>query len=431
MKLFLFTRFALRRAMIPLSVLLYTTASMAPAQTLSDEIFINGFETPGIAIPLSSPNGADFEYTAQVTIGDQTFAMTIDTASTTLGVAGHGCSGCTGATPLYSPSASATSTGQHGSSMYADGTGWSGPIYSDTIGLGNGSASVSLKFVDIDKANGFFSGENDYQGILGLGPSQNAVSNTDGYFPTAVGAGTNNILSFDLCDNTGDNAGTMWLGGDGGATKTQYTPLVPISINNPFYAFNVDALSLGETVVVSDAAATFSQPVLDTGTSLFYVPTSVYHSFETTLEVSSGFQTVFGNKTFASSGANAGCVQAIGVTDADVESNLPSISLSLPRVTSGQPDFVITAPALDTYIYNGGDGFYCLAIQDGGTQDPSTFGEAFMQAFHTVIDISGNRVGFAPPTTCVAPAIQQMLRPSLFAGPRRPPRPPRPGVAPQ
>jgi hypothetical protein len=357
---------------------------------------------------------------AQVTVGGQTFTMTIDTGSTTLGVAGAGCSGCTGVTPLYTPSSSAMATGQKGDSEYEDGSGWSGPIYSDTVGLGNGTPTVSVDLVEITTSKSFFDGGNDYQGILGLGPQGNAVGGTTGYMPAVLNAGVPSIFAFQLCDGMGAGAGTMWLGGSGPATSLTYTPMVPISTNNPYYAIDVDAVSLGGTSVVTNASATFQQPVLDTGTSLFYVPTSVFKAFQTTLQASSGFKAVFGSSTFATKGQNPGCLTDSNVTDAQVESALPPIVLSLPNVTSGQPDVTIQASALDTYIYNGGNGTYCLAIQDGGTQDASTFGDAFLQAFVTVVDIQSSRIGFAP-TGCVAPEVRQHRHPAR-TGPHRPPR---------
>jgi len=326
-------------------------------------------------------------------------------------------------TPVYAPSSSAMATVQTGSSTYEDGSGWSGPIYGDTVGLGNGTPSVTVDLVDITSATGgFFSGQNDYQGILGLGPSGNAIPGTTAYLPLVMGAGVASIFAFQLCDGSGNNAGTMWLGGDGSPGSPVYTPLLAINDNNPYYALNVDAVSLGSTSVVTNAASTFAEPVLDTGTALFYVPTSVFNTFQTTLQASSGFTAVFGTNTFATSGQSAGCVTDASATDAQVEAMLPPIILSLPNMTSGQPDVTIQASSLDTYLYSAGGGQYCLAIQDGGApnQDPSTFGDAFLQAFNTIIDIQGNRIGFSP-TGCPTPQFRRIRHPKK--GPHRGPRP--------
>jgi hypothetical protein len=290
--------------------------------------------------------------------------------------------------------------------------------------LGHGSPSVSIDLVDISKATNFFqsSDNNLEQGILGLGPQLNAEPNTTGYMPLEMASQTD-TFAFQLCDTDG----TMWLGGDGAPSGSiVYTPLLAISGNNAFYAMNVNGMSLGTTSIVTNASATFAQPVLDTGTSLFYVPTTVFNSFQTALEASAGFKTVFGSNTFATSGNNQGCVTNASATDAQVDSTLPPIVLSLPNMTSGAADVTIQASALNTYLYSGGNGQYCLAIQDGGApaDDPSTFGDAFMQAFVSIIDIQGGRIGFAP-SGCVNPQIRRTRHPAK-TGPHRGPRPRRP-----
>ena len=122
--------------------------------------------------------------------------------------------------------------------------------------------------------------------------------------PLVMAANIPNVFAFQLCDTMGSNAGTMWLGGDGTHGSMVYTPMPAMKDNNPYYSINVDAMSLGSTSVASNASAAFQQPVLDTGTSLFYVPTSVFNAFQSTLQASSGFKALFGSSTFATSGQN-------------------------------------------------------------------------------------------------------------------------------
>jgi hypothetical protein len=173
----------------------------------------------------------------------------------------------------------------------------------------------------------FFDPNNDFQGILGLGVGELANDNTDGYVPALSAAGLNNIFAFELCDNTGANASTLWLGGDGAVASAQYTP--PAStVDDPFYVINVNSLSLGSTNIVTDASTIFKQPLLDTGTSIIYVPNSVYKAFKTDLAASAEFKAVFGNNTFS----DFDCVADASVTDAQVESGLPPIVLSLPSL---------------------------------------------------------------------------------------------------
>ena len=71
------------------------------------------------------------------------------------------------------------------------------------------------------------------------------------------------------------------------------------------------------------------------------------------------------------------------VTDAQVESTLPPLTLSLPSTTSGQPDVTIKASALDTYLQRPAVGSTVSRCRTAD-QDPSTFGDAFLQAFVTI-----------------------------------------------
>ena len=365
----------------------------------SDEIFASSFQPVGYAAPLVAPEGPDRFYTAQITIGNQVFSLDVDTTSATLGVAGNTCTSCAGLSPRYIPSSSAVATSETASSSYGDGSGWSGPIYSDTVGLGNGTPSLTLDLVDITLQKQFFESGNDYQGILGLGPQQLALPNTTGYLPAAATAGLPDVFAFELCDDDG----TLWIGGDGAPQSPQRTPLVPISASNPLYRINVNGMSLGNTVIASNASANFHQPVLSSGTSLFYVPTPYYNAFKTVLQSSAEFKSLFGAGTLS----NMDCITNANVTDTQIDSVLPHISLSLPSLTNVATNVTIQASALDTYLYNAGGGQYCLAIQDAGTSNPSTFGIAFLQAFHTVIDVSGGSVGFARPTTCTQSAARR------------------------
>src|ERR1700733_1103415 len=116
---------------------------------------------PVAAIPLTTPDA--LFYIAQVTVGDQSFAMLIDTGSTTTGVAGATCTSCAvaGVSPLYMPSATAVDAGATAMTMYVDGSGWSGEIFQDAVALGFGVPSVELELASITAQNEFFRTEND------------------------------------------------------------------------------------------------------------------------------------------------------------------------------------------------------------------------------------------------------------------------------
>src|SRR5580704_2514457 len=127
-----------------------------------------GNEPSFYAIPLTTTDESFWAPTLHV--GSQSFVMDLDTGSTSTGIAGTGCSTCQNVSPEYTPTGSAVDQHMTATTEYADGTGWMGEIYQDTIGLGSGSPNATLNIVDIstqvvgaDGMAGFFDGENDYQ----------------------------------------------------------------------------------------------------------------------------------------------------------------------------------------------------------------------------------------------------------------------------
>jgi hypothetical protein len=306
--------------------------------------------------------------------------------------------------PLYAPGGGATNTNHTDSASYADGSGWSGTIYSDTVGLGHGSPNVMLNFVDITTQHGFFS-SNEYQGILGMGPAALLDPNTTGYFNQLEAAGVAPIMAFELCPSDG----TMWLGGydpSHVASAPQYTPILTTGTNADFYSINMTAMSIGgQNLGVS--SATFDGPIVDTGTSLFYVPNTAETALISKINSSTGFHALFPNKTLTdptnSTSSTAGCVTAgSGVTDAMVDAMLPALSMTFPAVGGGS--ITVNAAPLASYFQNAGGGQYCLTVFGGGDQGNATMGDSIMRAFVTVIDLGNKKVGFAPSSHCAAPA---------------------------
>ncbi|HEX4452499.1 MAG TPA: pepsin-like aspartic protease [Kofleriaceae bacterium] len=358
------------------------------------------------AIPLTTTS-QEF-WSPKMTIGGQTFVMDLDTGSTTTAVAGTSCSTCTNVSPEYMPSSSSMDEMKTAESEYADTTGWQGEIYQDTIMVGSNTPEATLAIVDIQTQvvdggqSGFFDGNNDYQGILGMGAPENAVNDTGAYFQTLVGSdGVKPVMGFELCAD----GGTMWLGGydeTHAQAAVQYTPMVPINNDNPFYSINVTSMAVGNTNV-GTGAATFQEPVIDTGTTFFYVPTSVQTGVINAVNASSGFQALFPGTTLQDDPdfSGVGCTQTSSVTDEQVDAMLPTLNVVMPGVTNGS-SVTFQIPALDSYMFDAGQGVFCLGIEDGGDQEASTFGDQFMQGFVSVIDTGNNQIGFALDKGCSA-----------------------------
>jgi cathepsin D len=348
---------------------------------------------PLAAIPLSTPDGT--YYTAQVTVGDQTFAMDIDTGSATCAVAGQGCASCAaaGVSPSYQPSATATDLQKTAATVYGDGSMLNGEIFQDTVTLGHGMPSVQLELLSIQSERQFFR-EAQFQGILGLGSTLLELRGTDTFFALETADGVSPVLAFELCAKNG----TMWLGGfDATAAESpmQYTPLLPISRTNAFYSINVDDVLIGGTSLGLNTAE-FESPILDTGTSLFYLPAKVFNAILSAINASSGFASLFGATALKANG----CVRANGVTSAAVDAALPAMAMKLPSTDPGAPDFTLTVNPSQSYLMDTGQGQFCLAMGEGGPTQGAILGDAFLSSFVTVIDRQNAQVGFAPDLGC-------------------------------
>ena len=349
---------------------------------------------PLAAIPLSTPDGT--YYTAQVTVGDQTFAMDIDTGSATSAVAGQGCTNCTaaGVSPLYQPSFTATDLHRTATSAYGDGSSLAGEIFQDTVSLGYGSPNVQLELMSVQSDRQFFKAA-QFQGILGLGSTLLELKGTDTYLAQETSAGVSPVLAFELCATRG----TLWLGGfdaSAAASPVQYTPLIPVGKTTPYYAINVDDVLMGGTSLGLQAAD-FESPIVDTGTSLFYLPTRVFNAILRAINTSSGYTSLFGRTPLRANG----CAQSNGAMAATVDAALPAMAVNLPSNVAGAQDLTLTVSPTQSYLIDAGQGQFCLAVGDGGTmQGGAILGDAFLSSFVTIIDRQNGQVGFATDMGC-------------------------------
>ena len=342
------------------------------------------------AIPLTTPD-ASYYNVALTFGGSQQFEMDLDTGSTSIAVAGTACTTC-GVTKHYSPGTAATDMHKTARTEYADGSGWSGEIFGDMVGLGYETPPVPIDFVSISTQTQFFDGSS-YEGIMGLGPKYLLEPGTTAYVPAATAAGATPIMAFELCATHGN----MWLGGfdpAAGQGDVQYTTMLPIDgNNNPFYSIDIDDMLIG-TASLGMTAPDFQQPIIDTGTSLAYLPTVVDTALLAKINADPGFVATFPGQTISENR----CVSSAGVTAAQVDAALSPLVLKLP--VAGSDDITISAPATSTYLYDNGGGTYCMAYFDGGNDGGATLGDSFIRGFLTVIDLQANRIGFAPDAGC-------------------------------
>ena len=147
-------------------------------------------------------------YSAPVTIGGQTFALSLDTGSadsSALPPAPAATATSRPSTPRPTGSCSGTTSSNYGSGSLSGGS-WSAGICAATVQVGAQEPAVTMKIAGITKQSQFFA---DYdcggaynQGILGLGPldlDTIGSAKTDEYFPALVQQGVPDVLALLLC----------------------------------------------------------------------------------------------------------------------------------------------------------------------------------------------------------------------------------------
>ena len=379
------------------------TASHGP-----DSNNVQGNATPWVTIDLKGCYQSD--YTAQVTLGDgQSYAMRIDTGSTTLAVAATACTNCSGLTPTYSPGAGAVDMQSTASTTYGDGSGWTAEVYRDTVSLGGGMKDVPMAFGAIDKqkkatfGHYFFGASycsgtangNSAQGIIGFAGKTLANPHTDTFMD--VVHTTNNladVFAVQICDQ----GGHLWIGGYDPAAVSATPRYTAVNSVTGFYYVDLQDMLLGGTPV-GLPASDYGAAMADTGTSVMVLPTTVFDALSNTLDKNAAFVANFG-KGFL---ANAGCTATAPSASRDaIDSALPKLGLQFLD-EQGQP-WTVDLPATDSYLMAqelpDGTVGYCVGAASGGTSSGLILGNAMMHSQVTIFDRAKNRLGLAPQVGC-------------------------------
>ena len=362
-----------------------------------------------VTVPLSGC--AVVGYNAQVTVGGtQTFAMSIDTGSTTTGVASSTCTNC-GVNPTYTPGTTGANTGQLTSSQYGSGS-WQAEVYQDTVQVGPEMPPVTMYFAAITSQRAFFLNSNCQggtgelsQGILGMGPldlDTIGMLPSDAYFTDLVAAASiPDLFAVQLCSMGG---GKMWMGGFDASIMTeapQYTPIAPLSSTaQPFWAVNLLDVGLGGT---SLGATDFGASVVDTGTYGFLMPTDAYNALITALSANAAVTQAFGanmvNAMFVTGGM---CLSPTNTTTtpAELDAALPPLTMTFPTAAGGS--FTLSMPATESYLIpiTQTPTCYVAGVGDSGMIGETIIGASTQSSHVTIFDPANNRIGFAPATGC-------------------------------
>jgi hypothetical protein len=345
----------------------------------------------GFHVPLASLDG--FTYTAQFEAGLNYFREIVDTGSSDTAIASNQCFSC--GSLLYKPGSSATDTGMQVTTQYADGSTWSGEVYKETMTWLRGPL-VTTSIVAITQQTMFFDPSANYQGIIGLGPKELLDPPATSYMDAlAAQYGGQEMMAFRLCPFSGD----MWLEGydpTAAASDVQFTPMLPIDAqNNPFYQIEYADITFGGTTLGVNTAG-YGPVLVDTGTSISYIPLAALNSLLSQINNNAAFKTMFPGQTLANT-VNGACVTNATATSEMVDAMLPNLSVSFPAVGGGT--FAIAVPASSSYLYPAGGGQFCLAFDDA-TGIGTLIGDTLMTGMLTVFDVTNLQIGFAPQAGC-------------------------------
>jgi hypothetical protein len=341
-------------------------------------------------------------YKAPFSIGGSSFALTIDTGSSDVGVVSAACgTSCGGITPVYTPGSSATDEGETDGISYSSGQAWSGEVYSDTFSPGAGLAPQT-RLVAIDtQSDDFFAAAScgfgtipiAYQGIAGFGVASSATSHVESPLTSLTGAGMPNIFSLALCGL----GGKMWLGGFDASSASAspiYTPL----LGGFYYNIKVDDFSVGGAAL--NESANIAEVDIDSNTTELELPQSVYNATKSAIGNDPQFTAHFGGPSFFANGDCIAPLDATPPTADQLDADLPTFTMMLDDGAGGSN--ALTFNATSSYlepITVSGVTKYCPEIEPSG--DTTTIvGSSFVREHVVIYDIASSRIGFAPYANC-------------------------------
>jgi hypothetical protein len=284
-----------------------------------------------------------------------------------------------GAQSSCEKSSTGKSTGGSVSVSYGSGS-FSGTEYTDKVSFGGltvssqsiGAASQSSGFTGVD-------------GIIGFGPvdlTQGTVSNAN-TVPTFMdnlysqGSISNEVLGVSFRPESGsdtaDTNGELTLGGTDSTKYTgsiTYFPTLSSGDASYYWGISIASFTYGSTTLASSATG-----IVDTGTTLIYIPTSAYNKF----------LSATGGKTDSSSG--------LAVFTKKPTSNF--------NIKFGSTTFSLTpaqylVPTAQYSVFGLTSGKYYAWINDGGSSGVDTIiGQKFLENYYSVFDTTNSRIGFA------------------------------------
>ncbi|KAF7985427.1 hypothetical protein HWV62_5149 [Athelia sp. TMB] len=306
-------------------------------------------------------------YVAAVKVGSQTFSLIVDTGSSNTWV---------GASTKLN---GGTSTGKSISVSYGSGS-FSGTEYTDSVSIG--SASVSSQSIGVASTATGFTG---VDGIVGFGPVDLTLLTVSGtltvptFLDNLKSQGTISTEALGVYfapesgSDTDDANGELTFGGADSSKYTgsiTYTAKATSGTVSSYWGIAVSSISFGGQTIGSGL-----QAIVDTGTTLIYIPSTAYSSF---LSVGGGTTDIFSGLAKFDSKPTETFSFSIGGTTF----NLTPAQYLIP--TAQYSNFGLSGSAYYSWIGSGGSSGVDFII-----------GQKFLENYYSVFDTTNSRVGFA------------------------------------
>ncbi|RDW58364.1 acid protease-2 [Coleophoma crateriformis] len=332
---------------------------------------INGVKDAGVSRRSSgSVSNEDVSYVAAVTIGSNTWELIVDTGSSN--------TWC-GASTSCEKTSTGKSTGGSIEVEYGSGS-FSGTEYTDTVSFG-GLTVTSQSIGAASSASGF----SGVDGIIGFGPvglTEGTVSNAN-TVPTFMdnlysqGSISTEVLGVSFSPESGsdtdDSNGELTLGGTDSSKYSgsiTYFPMLTTGEASYYWGIAISGFTYGSTTLASSASG-----IVDTGTTLIYIPTSAY------------------NKFLSASGGSTDESSGLAAFSTKPTANF-GIKFGSTTYTLTPAQYLI--PTAQYSYYGLSSGTYYAWINDGGSSGANTIiGQKFLENYYSVFDTTNSRIGFA------------------------------------
>lgn len=346
----------------------YSQKFMGPTEDIFTHTSIDADKDPH-DVPVENFLNAQYFSTIALGTPPQEFKVVLDTGSSNLWVPSSEC----GSIACYlhqkydsSESSTFTKNGSEFAIRYGSGE-VSGFISEDTLLIGDLKVKKQL-FGETTNEPGLAFAFGRFDGILGLGYDTISVNHIPPPFYNMIDQGLldENVFAFYLGDT---NDGSESMATFGGVDKSHYTgkmTMIPLR-RKAYWEVNLDAMSFGKDTAEFEGTGV----ILDTGTSLIALPTTIAELLNKQMGATKGFNGQY-------------------TVECDKRDSLPDVTFTL----SGY-NFTITA-------YD-----YILEVQGScissfmGMDFPAPagplaiLGDAFLRKWYSVYDLGNDAVGLA------------------------------------